>query len=65
VIAGHQFKTNLGRKKNPFRSRAGNDFWVLGRQLVDGDILRLLQFKLGKSNPQGYWITTDDLNSGR
>ena len=59
-----QFKKDLDLKKINFVVGRINDYWLPSRKIVDGDIVRAVQVKMGESNENGAWVDTDDLNTG-
>lgn len=59
-----QIKTDLGIQKVNYVLGRINDYWTTPRGLVDGDLIRSLQQKIGEAHDYGDWVDTDDLNTG-
>jgi hypothetical protein len=41
-----------------------NDYWLPSKGVVDGELVRGIQQKIGDAHPHGDWVDTDDLNRG-
>lgn len=59
-----QLKADIGVKSVNFVLGRINDYWLTDKGIVDGDLVRRVQMKLGDENANGDWVDTDDLNSG-
>lgn len=59
-----QIKADLGLKSINFVIGRINDYWSPANGMVDGDVIRAIQVKLGESSPNAAWVNTDDLNTG-
>lgn len=59
-----QIKVDLDVKSVNFVLGRINDYWLPRKGIVDGDLVRSIQEKLGDDNANGDWVDTDDLNTG-
>jgi len=59
-----QIKADLGVQRVNYVLGRINDYWTTPRGLVDGDLMRYLQQKIGEAHDYGDWVDTDDLNTG-
>jgi hypothetical protein len=59
-----QFKKDLDLQKINFVIGRINDYWLPSKGIVDGDIVRATEVKIGEANENGAWVDTDDLNKG-
>ena len=59
-----QFKKDLDLQKINFVIGRINDYWLPSNGIVDGDIVRAMEVKVGEAHENGAWVDTDDLNKG-